>query len=121
MLKTSLVLLTVLLATSTAFNLDEFHYEPKIVQGTNATRGQFKYYAFLKIRMAQGTAACGGSLISKKWVVTAAHCLDGASSVEVHLGALKAKDVFEVGRVILNVTKKDLYIHPRYIDAIVWK
>lgn len=121
MFKTTLVLLVAMLANSSAFDLNEFVINPRIVQGENATRGQFPFYAFLRINMAQGSAACGGSLISDEWVATAAHCLHGASGAEVHLGALRAKDLEEEGRVILKVPKQNLHVHPRYIQAVLWK
>ena len=121
MLRTTLVLLVAMLATSSAFDLNDFVINPRIVQGENATRGQFPYYVFLKINMPQGVAACGGSLISDEWVVTAGHCLHGASAAEVHLGALRAKDLDEEGRVILKVPKQNLHVHPRYFQAIVLK
>lgn len=121
MFKITLVLLVAMLAISNAFDLNEFKISPRIVQGQNATRGQFPYYVFLKINMAQGSAACGGSLISDEWVVTAAHCLYGASGAEVHLGALEAKNLEEEGRVILKVSKNDLHVHPKYFQAVVWK
>ncbi|XP_055327025.1 collagenase-like [Sitodiplosis mosellana] len=121
MFKTTLVLLVAMLATtSSAFDLNEFVINPRIVQGENATKGQFPYYVFLKIQLSQGNAACGGSLISDEWVVTAGHCLHGASGAEVHLGALKAKELTEEGRVILKVPKENLHVHPRYFQAVVW-
>lgn len=110
-----------MLAISNAFDLNEFTINPRIVQGENATRGQFPYYVFLKINLKEGNAGCGGSLIGDEWVVTAAHCLYGALGAEVHLGALKVRDLNEEGRVILKVEKSDLHVHPKYLQAIVLK
>lgn len=73
MFKTSSILLFVaacLLSTCAAFDFNDIEIDTKVVQGENATRGQFPFYVLLKVKMAQGTAACGGSLISNEYVVT---------------------------------------------------
>lgn len=46
----------------------------RIINGKVAQPGQFPYYVGVYIDMA---GFCGGSLINKKWVLTAAHCVDG--------------------------------------------
>lgn len=124
MFQTKFVLLAVavsLCAAASAFDLDDIEIDPLIVQGENATRGQFPYYVFLKIQMAQGNAACGGSLISDQYVLTAAHCLKGASSAEVHLGSLRAADVKEEGRQIIKVPASNLRLHPKYFPLLALK
>lgn len=116
-----LVALVVALATVNAFNFNDNEIEPKIVQGQNATRGQFPYYVFLKIQLKQGKGACGGSLISNQYVVSAGHCLKGASEIEVHLGSLRAADLKEKGRVIVNVTAENIFVHPKYLQLLALK
>ena len=44
----------------------------RIVGGSSAKANQFPYQVAL---LRQGTFACGGSLITSKWVLTAAHCV----------------------------------------------
>ena len=56
----------------------------KIVGGEEATPHQYPWMAALFI---DDKWFCGGSLISDEWVMTAGHCADGASSVNVMLGA----------------------------------
>nr|QGT40991.1 Chy5a [Tomicus yunnanensis] len=56
----------------------------RIVGGSVATRGAFPYQAALIINSG---SFCGGSIISNQWVLTAAHCVDTASAVQVILGA----------------------------------
>lgn len=76
MFKTSSILLFVaacLLSTCAAFDFNDIEIDTRVVQGENATRGQFPFYVLLKVKMAQGTAACGGSLISNEYVVTVSH------------------------------------------------
>nr|CAD7407042.1 unnamed protein product [Timema cristinae] len=46
----------------------------RIVNGNQASRGQFPHQAALYL---DGRSFCGGSLISTTWVLTAAHCTLG--------------------------------------------
>uniref|UniRef100_A0A182XIW6 Peptidase S1 domain-containing protein n=1 Tax=Anopheles quadriannulatus TaxID=34691 RepID=A0A182XIW6_ANOQN len=50
----------------------------RIVNGFPASLGQFPYQVFL---IGDGSLACGGSLISAEWVLTAAHCQCQTSGV----------------------------------------
>ncbi|ERL93372.1 brachyurin [Dendroctonus ponderosae] len=56
----------------------------RIIGGSVAARGAFPYQAALIIN---GNSFCGGSIISNQWVLTAAHCVDTATSVQLILGA----------------------------------
>ncbi len=57
---------------------------------------------------------CGGSLIDSKWIVTAAHCIDGVekSDIKVLLGT---HDLKQGGKI---VDVKRYIIHPDYYDAL---
>jgi len=56
----------------------------RIVGGTEATPHSWPHQVALFI---DNMYFCGGSLISTEWVLTAAHCMDGAGFVEVVMGA----------------------------------
>lgn len=49
----------------------------RIVGGNEAERHQFPYKAGLVVHLASGNGFCGGALISKTYVMTAAHCING--------------------------------------------
>ncbi|XP_045139168.1 chymotrypsin BII-like [Portunus trituberculatus] len=56
----------------------------RIVGGHEATPHSWPHQVALFI---DNMYFCGGSLISNEWVLTAAHCMDGAGFVEVVMGA----------------------------------
>lgn len=64
------------------------HRESRITSGRTAKLGQFPYQALLYISPDASikTYLCGGSIISTKFIVTAAHCLHEMTNGTVHAG-----------------------------------
>ncbi|MFC6592800.1 serine protease [Deinococcus lacus] len=86
----------------------------QIVYGTISARGARPYQAYLSIATSDGNFMCGGSIINNQWILTAAHCVDGASAsgVKVRVGANKLSST--QGKVI---NASALYVHPKYVGT----
>lgn len=106
-----------ILVASSATNLDEFSAEQLIIQGHDAVRGQFPFYAYLDVKSSTEFATCGGSLISNQWIVTAGHCIEDAKRVTVYLGSLRAEDRNEEDRKTITVTD-GFHVHPNFSTSI---
>ena len=59
----------------------------KIVGGDEAKPHQFPWLVAIFVHSSEGDWFCSASLISEEWVMTAAHCADGAISARVVIGA----------------------------------
>jgi len=81
----------------------------RIVGGIEAEENQWPWQVALFIDDAW---FCGGSLISENYVLTAAHCVDGASYFDVMAGAHNVRDASEPHRV--EVTSFNGWTHPQW-------
>ena len=79
----------------------------KIVGGVEAAENQWPWQVALFIDDAW---FCGGSLISENYVLTAAHCVDGASSFDIVAGAHNIQNYSEPHRV--EITSFYGFSHP---------
>jgi secreted trypsin-like serine protease len=106
------VLLLVISATSSsADEARTFPAKPKIIGGKEALPGQFPWFVSIGYSDAPNSLGhiCGGTLISRSWIVTAAHCFknEGAkpSSYRVQIGVVRLtsfETALELGKVLIH-------------------
>lgn len=95
---------------STAFKI-----EPRISRGLTSERGQFPFYVYLEGHSTESLFECGGSLISDRFIATAAHCLELVDEkIDIHLGLLESKKEFEPGRLTITVAPNRIIFHPAF-------
>lgn len=69
-------ILIVTTVSSVSFCIAESLPVTGIIGGQHASPGQFPFMASIQIDMYGWRHNCGGSLISDRFVLTAAHCID---------------------------------------------
>ncbi|CAL4177283.1 unnamed protein product, partial [Meganyctiphanes norvegica] len=85
-----------------------------IIGGEDAQPGQFPYQMFLRVTKDSGDNLCGGTLLTEKYILTAAHCLkDVINPSDITVTAAEY-DFFtpegnEQDRTVIKMTSHELY------------
>ena len=114
-------LYTSLFLAAAAFSVSNAYasISTRIVGGTQSTEGDWPWMVSLQDSSASNTLSghyCGATLINANWVLTAAHCVDGAlpGDFVVQIGAYDLSTSSKAGT---RVAISRILIHPAYDSA----
>jgi secreted trypsin-like serine protease len=95
---------------------------PRIVNGNIANPGQFPYQVAIISRFSQGSGLCGGSILTARTVLTAAHCLrlqELSTSSVIIFGAQNRTNANEPTQFRVEVPNTTYRIHPGWIPTLI--
>ncbi|XP_007254449.3 coagulation factor IXa [Astyanax mexicanus] len=84
----------------------------RIVGGTQATPGEIPWQVALVVRSTQ-QVFCGGSIVSERWVITAAHCLEESKGTPFFI-RVGEHDVSKKDSTEQDLEVEKAVVHPRY-------
>ncbi|XP_045408307.1 plasma kallikrein isoform X2 [Lemur catta] len=86
----------------------------RIVGGTNSSWGEWPWQVSLQVQLGSRRHMCGGSIIGRQWVLTAAHCFVGLPLPDIwriYSGILNLSDITKETPVSLI---KEIIVHQNY-------
>ena len=101
------------------FKIDTSALNSRIVGGTIVTPNEFPWQVMLDITFSNGKGLCGGSIIMRQYVLTAAHCVTNdngtailASRIKVYAGAHNRRQLSNPP--VQSRTGAQLFVHGSY-------
>uniref|UniRef100_A0A182LU12 Peptidase S1 domain-containing protein n=1 Tax=Anopheles culicifacies TaxID=139723 RepID=A0A182LU12_9DIPT len=93
----------------------------RITNGQEATPGQFPYHTILLSNFATGTALCGGSVLTRNFILTAAHCVVSEGSTLARDGVAimgsHNRTVREDSQQRIRYASSGIFRHPNYVSS----
>ncbi|XP_556332.4 brachyurin [Anopheles gambiae] len=93
----------------------------RVVNGQEALPGQFPYQVALLLNFPDGTALCGGSVLTRNFILTAAHCVSATSTTLVSGGiaimGAHNRTAMELSQQRIRFTSTGIRRHPEYDDT----
>ncbi|XP_017475799.1 PREDICTED: serine protease SP24D-like [Rhagoletis zephyria] len=86
--------------------------QSRIYGGRTAASGQFPYQVLLNCRANGQIRTCGGAIISRNYILTAAHCVEDYEYTPEDITVRAGSVMYDEGGVLEGVSK--VTIHPQY-------